>query len=79
MRNTVVWTFQVVKKNEGIYASNQSANRDATVFKDPDTFDIHRTPGPQLGFGFGPHVCVAETLSRVELECVFGEHFLLQH
>ena len=32
--------IQVVKKNEGIYASNMSANRDESVFKDPDTFDI---------------------------------------
>lgn len=66
---------QVVQKNEGIYASNMSANRDESVFKDPDTFDIHRSPGPQLGFGYGAHVCVARWLARAELQCVFGTIF----
>jgi len=65
--------IQVVKKNEGIYASNMSANRDESVFKDPDTFDIHRSLGPQLGFGYGAHVCVARWLARAELQCVFGK------
>ena len=69
--------LQVIKKDEGIYASNMSANRDASVFKDPDTFDIHRTPGPQLGFGYGAHVCVAMWLARAELQCVFGKHFVI--
>lgn len=26
-----------------------------------------------LGFGFGPHRCIAETLSKAELEAVFSE------
>ena len=67
----------MIKKDEGIYASNMSANRDASVFKDPDTFDIHRTPGPQLGFGYGAHVCVAMWLARAELQRVFGKHCVI--
>lgn len=28
-----------------------------------------------LGFGYGPHRCIAETLSKAELEAVFSEYF----
>lgn len=66
---------KVIKEGEGVIASNQSANRDETVFKDADRFDIHRVPGPQLGFGYGIHQCIAEWLARAELQCVFGVLF----
>ncbi len=64
----------MIKAGEGIIASNQSANRDEEIFPDPDVFDMHRQPGPfdALGFGFGPHRCIAEPLARAELEAVFG-------
>lgn len=64
----------MIKAGEGVILSNQSANRDETVFKNPDQFDIHRAPGAQIGFGYGTHVCVAEWLARAELECVFGAY-----
>ncbi|KAI9873620.1 MAG: hypothetical protein M1830_010794 [Pleopsidium flavum] len=66
---------KVIKAGEGVIASNQSANRDEAVFKDADTFNIHRVPGPQLGFGYGIHQCIAEWLARAELQCVFGSLF----
>lgn len=66
---------KVIKAGEGVIASNQSANRDETIFEDADRFDIHRVPGPQLGFGYGIHQCIAEWLARAELECVFGTLF----
>lgn len=43
-----------------------SANRDETVFEDPDTFDILRTPKPHLGFGEGLHGCLGNPLARLE-------------
>ena len=36
-----------------------SANRDETVFDDPDSFDIHRTVRTHLAFGAGTHHCPA--------------------
>ena len=50
-----------------------SANRDAAVFDDPDTFDIARKPNPHLGFGQGVHYCLGANLARLELRVLFEE------
>jgi nitric oxide reductase len=44
------------------------------VFPNPDEFNIRRTFKPEdaLGFGYGVHRCIAEELSKTELEIVFG-------
>ena len=44
-----------------------SANRDETVFDDPETFDITRSPNPHMAFGFGAHFCLGNQLARLEL------------
>ncbi|MGI5041527.1 cytochrome P450, partial [Streptomyces sp. JAC128] len=50
-----------------------SANRDESVFTDPDTFDVHRTPNRHLSLGFGEHFCLGSMLARVELRLLYGE------
>ena len=45
-----------------------SANRDADVFADADTFDVHRSVGPTLTFGAGSHFCLGAPLARLELQ-----------
>jgi len=43
-----------------------AANRDDRKHPDGDTFDIHRTSGGHLAFGFGPHFCLGAALARLE-------------
>src|SRR3569623_1948410 len=43
-----------------------SANRDESVFADPDKFIPSRGGRPHLAFGLGPHLCVGAKLSRRE-------------
>jgi cytochrome P450 len=50
-----------------------SANRDALVFAEPDTFDITRKPNPHLGFGQGVHYCLGANLARLELRVLYEE------
>ncbi|PKS08162.1 hypothetical protein jhhlp_005438 [Lomentospora prolificans] len=65
-----------IKAGEGIIASNQSGNRDEDFFPNPDVFDMHRKfKVDGLGFGFGPHRCIAEWLARAEMEAVFSTLF----
>ncbi|MFD0905753.1 cytochrome P450 [Actinomadura sediminis] len=53
-----------------------SANRDETVFDDPDAFDITRSPNPHVGFGGpGPHFCLGANLARREITVMFRELF----
>ncbi|RDW79372.1 hypothetical protein BP6252_04010 [Coleophoma cylindrospora] len=68
---------KIIKAGEGIIAATQSGNRDGDVFPRPDVFDLHRKRGSEqaLGYGYGPHQCIAEWLARAELEIVFATIF----
>ncbi|RYO99638.1 hypothetical protein DL766_010110 [Monosporascus sp. MC13-8B] len=68
---------KLIKANEGIIASNQSANRDEDIFDDPDEFNMNRKwPDEEpLGFGFGDHRCIGEHLAKAELSTVFATLF----
>ncbi|MEU7746709.1 cytochrome P450 [Nonomuraea sp. NPDC049158] len=64
------------KKGDKVLLFYNSANRDETVFKDPDTFDITRDPNPHVGFGGpGPHFCLGAHLARREMSVMFRELF----
>lgn len=51
-----------------------SANRDETVFEEPERFDVHRRDGTRhLSFGFGKHYCLGATLAKLEVGVVLEE------
>jgi cholest-4-en-3-one 26-monooxygenase len=50
-----------------------SANRDEDVFRDPDTFDVARSPNDHLAFGIGEHFCLGASLARLEIRLMFEE------
>lgn len=55
-----------------------SANRDETVFADPDGVDLSRDPNPHFGFGApGPHYCLGAHLARREVAVAFRVLFEL--
>ena len=68
---------QQIRKDDYIYLSYASANRDESVFAAPDTFNPARSPNKQVAFGYGPHVCLGQHLARLEMRVLWEE--LLPH
>ncbi|MBU9262746.1 cytochrome P450 [Burkholderia multivorans] len=49
-----------------------AANRDPAVHRDPHRFVPARTPGPDFGFGTGPHQCPGARIARAVTVGAFG-------
>jgi cytochrome P450 len=58
---------QVIRKGESVVMVYASANRDETVFDDPQLFRVDRTPNDHLSLGFGSHYCLGANLARMEI------------
>ncbi len=56
-----------IKAGQRVYLLYDAGNRDAEVFADPWTYDIERpNANAHIGFGYGPHLCIAAHLARLE-------------
>jgi cytochrome P450 len=69
---------KTIRKGDIVFMGIASANRDHTVFPNPDRFDITRdsTHHKHLTFSFGPHHCLGAGLARRELELAVEEILL---
>ncbi|MEZ4217346.1 MAG: cytochrome P450 [Myxococcota bacterium] len=55
-----------VHRGEHVMLGIAAANRDGAVYDDPDAFRLDRSDVPDhLAFGFGPHVCLGNHLTRM--------------
>jgi cytochrome P450 len=78
MRRTLTRDYtmngQDYRKDDKVVLFYYSANRDETVFPDPDRFDITRWPNPHVGYGGpGPHYCLGAHLARREIRVMLRE------
>jgi cytochrome P450 len=61
-----------IPAGEAVIPLSPAANRDPSVFSDPDRLDLGRQSNPHLAFGAGVHHCLGAQLARVELEVALG-------
>ena len=61
-----------IREGQRVLLIYGSANRDAEVFEQPDSFRVHRNP-THLGFGVGTHFCLGANLARMEMRVAFEE------
>jgi cytochrome P450 len=65
---------QPIKLGDKVVTWYVGANFDETVFPDPYTFDVTRTPNDHVTFGpGGPHFCLGAHLARLETKILFEE------
>lgn len=69
--------FEGVRLEKGafLHLCIAAANRDPRVFPEPDRIDIGRDPNPHLAFGAGKHICMGNTLGRIEGMVAIGRFF----
>lgn len=65
----------VIKKGDGILCLGLTANRDPSVYENPDELLLSRGDRSHLGFGHGLHHCIGADLARVEMEIVWTSLF----
>ncbi|GAA1953297.1 cytochrome P450 [Kitasatospora viridis] len=64
---------QLIRAGEKVVVYHASANRDETVFPEPDRFDIGRTPNDHVSFGYGPHFCLGAQLARLQMRLMLRQ------
>lgn len=57
-----------IPEGAAVSLAGGSANRDETVFEQPDTFKLDRPTKPMMGFGYGVHLCIGMPVAKIELE-----------
>lgn len=78
MRRTATQDVEVggkqIKKDDQVLMWYLSANRDESVFENPDQIDIERPNADQhLAFGFGIHRCMGSRLAELQLRILWEE------
>lgn len=58
----------VIPEGSKVYINYAAANRDASVYPDPDNFDVTRNPQRHMSFGLGVHFCLGAPTARLEAE-----------
>jgi cytochrome P450 len=64
-----------IRAGDSVLVSMMAANRDPSVFVDPNEIDFHRQVNPHITFGHGVHHCLGAPLARMELQVAVGTLF----
>lgn len=64
---------QALRKGQRVMLWLGAANRDPSVFPDPDRLDLGRKPTQHQAFGYGAHYCLGAPLARLEARIALPE------
>jgi cytochrome P450 len=65
---------QAIAEGEKVIMYYGSANRDETVFPNPDVLDVERPNADKhIAFGYGPHTCIGKRVAQLQLEAVYRQ------
>lgn len=62
----------LIRAGDPVYVSYLAANRDPSVFPDPELIDPDRATNPHLAFGNGSHYCTGAILAKLQTELLLG-------
>jgi cytochrome P450 len=62
-----------VRAGELVLLDIGAANRDGSVFPEPDSFEVTRHGAGHVTFGHGARYCIGAPLARIELQAVFSQ------
>ncbi|MBO33238.1 MAG: cytochrome [Rhodospirillaceae bacterium] len=62
-----------IPKDAFIHTCIGAANRDPEEFDNPESVDVGRAHNPQIAFGIGKHICMGNTLGRIEGRIAIGK------
>ena len=62
-----------IREGDAVLTWYPSANRDESVFEDPDRFDVRRDPIPHPSVGHGEHFCLGASLARLQRRVTFED------
>jgi cytochrome P450 len=60
-----------MRKGEYVQLFTPAAGYDASVYPEPERFDLDREGPQHLAFAFGPHFCLGAHLARLELDTIY--------
>lgn len=61
----------LIRRGDSVTLWNVSANHDETQFREPERFDVTRSPNRHLSYGAGIHRCIGAPAAQLELSLLF--------
>ena len=62
----------IIPKNSKVMMHYGAANRDPTIFNDPNSFDVSRDGSKVISFSVGVHICLGRELAKLETRVVLN-------
>jgi cytochrome P450 len=66
--NDTILGKQQLRAEDVVLLHYSAANRDGSVFAEPDELHLDREKNPHLSFGLGNHRCIGSNLARLQIE-----------